>query len=170
MCVVFEAVFAYDILMYKVLFVCTGNICRSPTAEGVLRHRLEAAGLAEKVQVDSAGTHAYHVGEPPDQRSVQAAKKRGIMIDGLRARKVAPGDFDEFDLILGLDFEHVRHLTRMKPKDARAHTDLFLEYSGGTKEKEVPDPYYGDAHHFEYVLDLIEAAADPLIVKIQQQL
>ena len=156
--------------MYKVLFVCTGNICRSPTAEGVLRHRVTEKGLTDKVMVDSAGTHAYHVGEAPDSRSVKAARKRGIMIDGLRARQVAPGDFHDFDLILALDFEHIRHLERMAPKDARAKTALFLEYAGGTREKEVPDPYYGEAHHFEYVLDLIEAGVEPLIDKIQRQL
>jgi protein-tyrosine phosphatase len=156
--------------MYKVLFVCTGNICRSPTAEGVLRHRAEAQGLADRILVDSAGTHAYHVGEAPDQRSVKAAKKRGILIDGLRARKVAPGDFHEFDLILGLDFEHVQHLRRMAPKDAKAETALFLEYAGNLREKEVPDPYYGDEHHFEYALDLIEAGVEPLIEKLEQHI
>jgi len=156
--------------MYKILFVCTGNICRSPTAEGVLRHHVEAAGLADKVMIDSAGTHAYHVGEAPDRRSVMAAKKRGIHIDGLRARKVAPEDFREFDLILGLDSEHLQHLKRMAPKDAKAHTDLFLEYCGGTGEKEVPDPYYGEEHHFEHVLDLIESGTKPLIEKFQREL
>ena len=156
--------------MYKILFVCTGNICRSPTAEGVLRSRVEAAGLSDKVMIDSAGTHGYHVGDAPDPRSVIAAKKRGIHIDGLRARQIAPGDFREFDLILGLDYEHVQHLRRMAPEDATARTDLFLEYAGATREKEVPDPYYGDQHHFEYVLDLIESATPPLIQKFQQQL
>lgn len=156
--------------MYKILFVCTGNICRSPTAEGVLRHCAEEAGLSGKVMVDSAGTHGYHVGDAPDQRSVMAAKKRGIHIDGLRARQIAPDDFNEFDLILALDYEHLQHLRRMAPNGAKAHTDLFLEYSGGTREKEVPDPYYGDQHHFEYVLDLIEAGSKPLIEKFQQQL
>ena len=156
--------------MYKVLFVCTGNICRSPTAEGVVRRYVEEAGLSDKVLIDSAATQSYHVGDAPDPRSVQAAKKRGFPIDGLRARQVAPDDFREFDLILGLDHGHVQHLRRMAPKDAKAHTDLFLEYAGGTRETEVPDPYYGDQHHFEYVLDLIESAAKPLIEKLQQQL
>lgn len=156
--------------MYKVLFVCTGNICRSPTAEGVMRERVAAMGLQEKIMVDSAGTHAYHVGEAPDSRSVATAKKRGILIDGLRARKIAPGDFDEFDLILGLDYEHVRHLRRMAPEGAKAVTDLFLDYAGNPKEKEVPDPYYSDQQHFEYVLDLIEAGVEPLIEKLKPEL
>lgn len=153
--------------MYKVLFVCTGNICRSPTAEGVLRHRVEAMGLSDKISVDSAGTHAYHVGEAPDQRSVAVARKRGIFIEGLRARKIAPGDFNEFNLILALDHEHLRHLQRMAPADASARTELFLEYAGNTKESEVPDPYYHDNHHFEYVLDLIESGVEPLIEKLK---
>lgn len=156
--------------MYKVLLVCTGNICRSPTAEGVLRHALERKGLGNKIMVDSAGTHGYHIGEAPDPRSVQAAKKRGIWIDGLRARKLEPGDFEEFDLILALDYGHMSHMRRMAPKDAKAKTALLLEYAGGTRETEVPDPYYGDMHHFEYVLDLLEASADSLVNKLQQQL
>ena len=156
--------------MYKVLFVCTGNICRSPTAEGVLRHRVEALGLADKIAVDSAGTHAYHVGEAPDQRSVAAARKRGILIEGLRARKIAPGDFHEFDLILALDFEHLQHLRRLEPKDATALTRLFLEYAGSAREKEVPDPYYSDTQHFEYVLDLIESGVEPLVEKLKMEI
>lgn len=156
--------------MYKILFVCTGNICRSPTAEGVMRRRVEDLRLDDKILIDSAGTHAYHVGDAPDQRSVMTAKKRGIQIDGLRARKVEPGDFYEFDLILGLDFEHVQHLRRIAPENAKAKTELFLEYAGNTREKEVPDPYYSDQQHFEYVLDLIESGVDPLLKKLQLEL
>ena len=135
-----------------------------------MRHRVADLELSDKITVDSAGTHAYHVGESPDQRSVATAKKRGIFIDGLLARKVAPGDFHEFDLILGLDFEHVQHLRRMAPSDATAKTELFLDYAGATREKEVPDPYYSDQHHFEYVLDLIESGVDPLIEKLKPEL
>ncbi len=156
--------------MYKVLFVCTGNICRSPTAEGVMRRRVEELSLSDRIAVDSAGTHAYHVGEPPDRRSVATARSRGFLIEGLRARKVEPGDFYDFNLILGLDFEHVSHLRRMAPENAKARTELFLEYAGHLREKEVPDPYYSDRQHFEYVLDLIVAGVDPLIRKLQNEL
>lgn len=156
--------------MYKILFVCTGNICRSPTAEGVMRHFVDEAGLSGKVQIDSAGTTAFHAGEAPDMRSVKAAKQRGILIEGLRSRKIAPGDFDAFDLILACDNEHLQFLRRMQPKDSRAEVALFLAYAGATKENEVPDPYYGDAFQFEYVLDLIEAGVKPLIDKLHQQL
>jgi protein-tyrosine phosphatase len=156
--------------MYKILFVCTGNICRSPTAEGILRHRIEEAGLGDKVLVDSAGTTGFHAGEAPDRRSVQAAKARGILIDGQRSRKMEEGDFHDFHLILALDHTHLQHLRRSIPKNATAEVALFLEYTGGTREKEVPDPYYGDAQDFEYVLDLIDAGVKPLVDKLQQQL
>ncbi len=155
--------------MRKVLFVCTGNICRSPTAEGVLRHRVAAAGLTEKIHVDSAGTHGYHVGEPPDARAIHAARQRGIDISDLRARTVTANDFKHFDLILALDQEHLRHLERMQPPGQRTETGLFLEYSGLNGVKEVPDPYYGEARDFDHVLDLIEKAAEPLLIKLQQR-
>ncbi len=155
--------------MYKILFVCTGNICRSPTAEGALRHRAQSLGVGNKIHVDSAGTHAYHIGEVPDARSVATAKKRGILIGDLRARKLALEDFNEFDLILGLDNEHMQHIERLVPKNAHATTALFLDYAGQTG-KEVPDPYYSDQQHFEYVLDLIESGVEPLIEKLKPEL
>lgn len=168
--VVFNPFFAYEIRpMYKILFVCTGNICRSPTAEGALRHAIASRGLEKLMHVDSAGTHGYHIGEAPDRRSIAVAKKRGIEIGSLKARKVTPADFHEFDLILGLDTEHLLHLKRMSPKDAKAETALFLDYVGHD-EKDVPDPYYSDNAHFEYVLDLIEAGVEPLIDKIQKKI
>lgn len=155
--------------MRKILFVCTGNICRSPTAEGVLRSHLERAGLASQVMVDSAGTHGYHIGEAPDSRSTTTAKNRGVMIDTLRARKISSKDFNEFDVILGLDEGHVEFLRKMAPANASAHIDLFLNYAGAGA-KEVPDPYYGSQKDFEYVLDLVETAMPSLIQKLKTEL
>ena len=153
--------------MHKILFVCTGNICRSPTAEGVLRHYLGREGLADAITVDSAGTHGYHIGEAPDSRSIAAARKRGVSIDGLRARKVEKNDFHHFDLILGLDRGHVDWLKRAAPANAKADIALCLEYAGNGGEKEVPDPYYGNAEGFEHVLDLLEAAMPEIITKLR---
>lgn len=150
----------------KILFVCTGNICRSPTAEAVLRHQLAAQGLSH-ITVDSAGTHGYHIGEAPDKRSIAAAKKRGFELEHLRGRKVAPHDFHEFDLILACDEDHLEILKRARPDICKAKVELFLEYAGATKEREVPDPYYGDAKGFEQVLDLVEAAGKKLIEKLK---
>jgi protein-tyrosine phosphatase len=156
--------------MYKILFVCTGNICRSPTAEGVLRHHLAAADLPEKILVDSAGTHGYHIDEPPDMRAVKAARQRGIRIDDLRARQISPSDFKEFNLILALDYTHLRFLRYMQPDDATAEIGLFLEYTQHVRNKEVPDPYYGGMADFEYTLDLIEAGIPALIEKVKASL
>lgn len=152
--------------MFKILFVCTGNICRSPTAEGVFRQRLDARGISHSFHVDSAGTHGYHIGEAPDLRSIQAAKKRGVTIDTLRARKVHASDFHEFDLILALDRGHLRELKAIAPKNAKAQIELLLSYAGHS-ESDVPDPYYGSSKDFETVLDLVEAASDMLITKLQ---
>ena len=154
--------------MVKVLFVCTGNICRSPTAEGVLRKAVQEAGLSHLIDIDSAGTHNYHVGEAPDHRSIAHAKKRNVDIASLKARNVRVQDFHDFDLILALDAGHLRHLQAMAPKNSRATVALFLEYAGHPTALEVPDPYYSGAAQFEYVLDLVEAAAIPLIDKIKQ--
>lgn len=148
----------------RVLFVCTGNICRSPTAEGMLRHRLRAAGLAESWSVDSAGMHAFHAGEAPDARSIRTAKARGVDLVELRARQVTRHDFDEFDLILALDEGHLRQLKRMAPQVHKAAVELFLPY-GGHAQRDVPDPYYGDAADFEYVFDLIEAGVEGLLAR-----
>jgi len=149
--------------MVKLLFVCTGNICRSPTAEGVFRQTVRDAGLDARITTDSAGTHGYHVGEPPDHRSVAAAKSRGVDIADLRARRVRAADFDEFDLILAMDRGHYDQLTRMAPAGRRDRVKLFMDYAPEAPKREVPDPYYGEGSHFTEVLDLIEAASQGLL-------
>jgi protein-tyrosine phosphatase len=151
----------------KILFVCLGNICRSPTAEGVLRHLL-AEEPALGVDVDSAGTGDYHLGEPPDPRSQSAAKRRGIDLSGLTARQVRRRDFDDFDLILAMDRKNLRDLARMKPAGSRAQVRLFLDYAGEPDIAEVPDPYEGDAEDFERVLDLVTAGSRRLIEKLRK--
>ncbi|WP_158047818.1 low molecular weight protein-tyrosine-phosphatase [Skermanella pratensis] len=153
--------------MVKVLFVCTGNICRSPTAEGVFRHLVAEAGLAGQIETDSAGTHGYHVGEPPDRRSVAAAGKRGVDIGDLRARRVKPADFEEFDLILAMDQGHYDQLVRMAPDGAKDRVRLFMDYAPDAPRREVPDPYYGEGTHFTEVLDLVEAASSGLLDRLR---
>jgi len=153
--------------MFKVLFVCTGNICRSPTAEGVFRHIVRKAGLDEQMTVDSAGTDTYHVGEHPDPRSAQAARARGIEIGYLLSRQVRIADFDEFDLILAMDAGHLHQLTRMAPPGTGNRIRLFLNYAPGAPKREVPDPYYGEGYHFDEVLDLVEAGAEGLLADIR---
>ncbi len=145
-----------------VLFVCMGNICRSPTAEGVFRHHVEKAGLADRIDVDSAGTHAYHVGEPPDHRARAAAERRGMSLDGIRARRVSSADFERFDYIIAMDEDNLFRLRDEAPDDHTAEIRLFLEYSTGS-ETEVPDPYYGGAAGFERVLDLVVDASQGLL-------
>lgn len=152
----------------RVLFVCLGNICRSPTAEGVFRHLLEQAAPQLHVEVDSAGTADYHSGDPPDLRSQRAARRRGIDLSGLRARQVAPDDFACFDLILAMDRDNLRELEAMRPQQAHARVRLFLEYAPDLGRPELPDPYYGGASGFEEVLDLCTAASRGLIAALQK--
>lgn len=154
--------------MRRVLFVCTGNICRSPTAEGVFRHLATAAGLGEVLTAASAGTHGYHVGEPPDARTVAAAKRRGFDLSGQRARKVKREDFQDFDLILAMDSDHLAHLESLRPNNARAVIRLFLEYHPEKHHRNVPDPYYGGADGFEVVLDMVEAASRTLLDELSK--
>lgn len=147
----------------RILLVCMGNICRSPTAEGVLRHFLEQDGLSDRVRVDSAGTHGYHRGEPPDQRAQRAARKRGIELGRIRSRRVVAEDFANFDLILAMDRDNLEHLKQMRPDGSSAELGLFMRYADSRSNDEVPDPYYGGADGFEVVLDMIEDAARGLI-------
>jgi protein-tyrosine phosphatase len=156
--------------MVAVLIVCTGNICRSPTAEGVLRHRAKARGLADSVRIESAGTHDYHVGEGPDPRAVRHAAKRGYDLSALRASQVSAEDFRAYDYILAMDRGHLRMLRAMAPKDAKARLGLFLEASARWKGADVPDPYYGGAAEFEGVLDMVEEAADRWLDRIEAEL
>jgi protein-tyrosine phosphatase len=155
-------------LSCRVLFVCLGNICRSPTAEGVLRHLAAQAGPRLKIEIDSAGTADYHIGAPPDLRSRRAASRRGIDISGLRARQVTEDDFVRFDLILAMDRENLRELEAMKPANSRASLKLFLEYAPDLNLRDVPDPYYRDAGAFEEVLDLTTAASRGLLASLEK--
>ncbi|MCW8923041.1 MAG: low molecular weight phosphotyrosine protein phosphatase [Gammaproteobacteria bacterium] len=154
--------------MIKVLFVCMGNICRSPSAEGVFRDKVSAAGLSDKIHIDSAGTHAYHVGNPPDPRSQEAAIKRDYNLSAQRARKVEVDDFDEFDYVIAMDMSNEDDLQAICPAGLEDKIHLFLKFSDNTDRKEVPDPYYGAGNGFEIVLDLIEDAADGLIAHLQK--
>jgi len=153
----------------KILFVCLGNICRSPTAEVVFRvvASREAPDLA--LEIDSAGTAGYHVGEVPDQRTRQAAARRGYDLSALRARVVEPEDFEHFDLILAMDRENLRSLERRAPAHTRDRLRLFLEFAPQTGISEVPDPYYGGPNGFEDGLDLIEAASRGLVEHLRQR-
>ena len=146
----------------SVLFVCMGNICRSPTAEGVFRYHAEQAGLAGRLEIDSAGTHAYHVGEPADHRARAAAERRGMSLDGIRARRVSAQDFQRFDYIIAMDQENLARLRDEAPEEHSARLHLFLEFAAGS-ETDVPDPYYGGAAGFERVLDLVEDASRGLL-------
>jgi protein-tyrosine phosphatase len=150
----------------SILLVCMGNICRSPTAEGVLRHKLQAAGLTDRVHLDSAGTHDYHVGKSPDRRAQEAARKRGYDLSALRARQVSPRDFSEFDLILAMDQDNYESLLRSCPQAHRHKVRLFLSFSPRFTGQEVPDPYYGGSQGFEQVLDMVEDGAEGLIAAL----
>lgn len=149
--------------MIKVLFVCMGNICRSPTAEGVFRHFLRQRRLEGKVEVDSAGTHGYHVGEAPDPRTQRAAAARGYDLSRIRARKVAPADLEYFDLVLAMDQNNLNVLRSMAPPEALKRIQLFMSYAKNFPDDEVPDPYYGLGHGFDLVIDMVEDASNGLI-------
>ena len=149
----------------SILFVCMGNICRSPSAEAVFRHKANAAGLS--LEIDSAGTIAYHQGNPPDSRSLKAGVARGYDFSDLKARKVKSSDFEHYDLILAMDNDNVHNLKKMAEPEYHYKIKLFLEYGQEFSETEVPDPYYGGSGGFELVLDLIEDASDGLIASLK---
>ncbi len=156
--------------MIKVLFVCLGNICRSPSAEGVFRKLVEEQGLLDQIEIDSAGTHAYHVGSPPDERAQQAASRRGIDMSGMRGRRIDEGDFYIFDYVLAMDESNEYHLREMAPAEEIHKIELFLNYAPERSESEVPDPYYGGHTGFEKVLDMIEDASEGLLADIKSRL
>lgn len=155
--------------MVKVLFVCMGNICRSPTAEGVFRQLVNQAGLSDQIHIDSAGTHAYHVGEPPDRRAQAAARNRNIDLSSQRARKVHDEDFEQFDYVLAMDNSNYAELEFISELDQQHKLRLFLDFADNTDTREVPDPYYGGDRGFEHVLDLVEAASQGLLADIRNK-
>ncbi len=144
----------------RVLMVCLGNICRSPTAEAVLRKKVHEAGLDDRIEVDSAGTADYHVDSPPDRRAVAHGEKRGLKMNHLRGRQVSRQDFDRFDFVLAMDEDNLADLQRIRPLGSRATVSLLMSYAPEAGTRVVPDPYHGNAEGFEAVLDLVEAAAD----------
>ncbi len=155
----------------KVLFVCMGNICRSPTADAVFRHQLKTVGLEKRVLVDSAGTHAYHIGKPPDKRAQQAALRRGYKMHDLRARAIQSSDFSDFDYILAMDNDNLAQLKINCPDQYNHKLSLFMQYSKNfSSGNEVADPYFGGSQGFENVLDMVEIASQGLLAHIRKHL
>jgi len=152
--------------MTKVLFVCMGNICRSPSAEGVFRHKVQAAGLENEIEIDSAGTHAYHIGSQPDPRSQTTASKRGIDLSQLKGRRVTEDDFINFDYVIAMDDSNFHDLHEVCPAGYEDRIHMFLKF-GTSEQSEVPDPYYGSGNGFEIVLDLIDDASEGLLGHLQ---
>ncbi len=152
----------------KVLFVCMGNICRSPTAHGVFQAMVDEQGLGDRIVVDSAGTHSYHIGSPPDLRSQDTARSHGIDLSALQARRFESDDYHDFDFLLAMDFSNLSNMASLKIDGARARLDLMLDYSEKYTQKEVPDPYYGDGG-FEQVFELISDASAGLLRHIKQE-
>lgn len=154
-------------MVKRLLFVCMGNICRSPTAEGVFRRVLAAQAPELQIEIDSAGTHDYHVGSPPDRRAIAAAQRRGIDLSQLRARMVAAEDFERYHLILAMDEDNLQELRRRAPAVYHERIRLLMEYAPQAATRYVPDPYYGGAQGFEEVLDLLEEAAQGLVAELR---
>lgn len=155
--------------MIKVLFVCMGNICRSPTAEGIFSHLIEQENLSHAIDVESAGTHAYHVGNPPDHRAQATALKRGIDLSKQTARRVSTSDFEYFDYILAMDEDNLLDLEQICPVEHRHKIRLFMEFAPHLNMREVPDPYYGGASGFDRVLDMVEEASEGLLKAIREK-
>ena len=156
--------------MYRILCVCTGNICRSPMAEGILRDRLHKAGLSQSIQIDSAGIQGYHVGESPDIRAQNVAKHHGIDLKGIRSRRFNDEDFELYDMIFAMDMGHYKSLQMRSPANANASVELFLEYAGCEGCFEVPDPYYGTSDDFEDVFQLLAQNTPAVIAAIQEEM
>ena len=152
----------------RVLFVCMGNICRSPTAHGVFQQLVNNSGLTDSVDVDSAGTGAWHAGAGADKRAAEVALKKGYDLSDLRARELLPQDFEQFDYILGMDLDNMAVIDEMKPASYKGHASLFLDFANEANYSEVPDPYYGGGKGFELVLSLVEDAALGLLSHIKQ--
>jgi protein-tyrosine phosphatase len=155
-----------EVSTHRVLFVCLGNICRSPTAEVVFRHRASQAGVGHRVRVDSAGTGDWHVGMPPDRRAIAHAAKHGYDLTPLRARQVCVEDFERFDWILAMDQTVLRELKLMRPAGFEGHIGRFLDFAPQLGLRDVPDPSYGGTSHFERVIDLVEHASDGLLTHL----
>ncbi|MBB1125125.1 low molecular weight protein-tyrosine-phosphatase [Thiospirillum jenense] len=154
----------------KVLFVCMGNICRSPTAQGVFQKQVTEAGLADHIEISSAGTHAYHIGDPPDMRTQQVAQRRGVNLSNLRARRVRADDIKQFDYVVAMDQDNYRELQAICPDGYQQRLHLLLDFAPELGTREVPDPYYGGPGGFERVFDLVEAAARGLLAEVRRQL
>ncbi len=152
--------------MVKVLFVCLGNICRSPTAHGTFRKLVQDQNLGREISIDSAGTAPYHVGKAPDSRAQATARERGIDISDLRARQIKSSDFHEFDYILAMDRDNLEDLMSIRPSDSRANVALFLSYANDMRFEEVPDPYYGGQAGFDLVFDLASDASEALLKEV----
>ena len=156
--------------MIKILFVCMGNICRSPSAEGFFVNALRHSALKDQLRTDSAGTHGYHVSHSPDSRAVETAAGFGVDISHLRARKVNPSDFDEFDLIIAMDSSNLADLERIRPADSKASLRMMMNYHPDKQPQDVPDPYYGEMDGFTYMCELLESATQGLLDDIEKQL
>ena len=150
----------------SVLFVCMGNICRSPTAEGVFRYVVKQRGLSDQIEIDSAGTHAYHIGEGPDSRSQSTALSRGVNLSAQRARKVEGSDFNRFDYVIAMDRSNLENLKNVQQKGQPAKLHLFMEFADTWDNQEVPDPYYGGANGFDQVFDMVQSASEGLLEHI----